>query len=64
MARSLILVGDHSSYQLNLRMTSLGYLTADIVVDFPPLNSVTLDPKTGYVMQTVGPFLVLCNLTE
>ena len=40
-------LADHAAPAIGLRLTSDGYLTADMHLDLPPLKCVLLDPYTG-----------------
>lgn len=43
------MIADHSpdNEDINLRLTSTGYLTGDLVMDLPPMRSVLIDPYNG-----------------
>ena len=43
------MIADHSPDResINLRLTSTGYLTGDLVMDLPPMRSVLIDPYNG-----------------
>lgn len=40
-------LADHCSPAVNLRLTDGGHITADVMMDFPPMDCVLLDPHNG-----------------